>query len=190
MRQAPTRGTPTGSPSLRTRTQSHLLASPQAQLNEQTAGKPSLALAKHVRSKDTRNKGCREPSPWSDFWREEGWGHLEGTPAVPGQGRDPEPPNVLWAPLDPGGDAQREAHHSEVGPTSAEDGDNGQGSQGAPRASPPAPPADLIEQRVQHADAKDASGSKRQSEHKGQVGAVLPLPLQERGAQMGQCPQP
>ena len=51
-------------------------------------------------------------------------------------------------------------------------------------------PADLIQQCVQHADAEDAAGGEGQAEHEGQVGAVLTLPLQDRAAQTGWCPQP
>ena len=51
------------------------------------------------------------------------------------------------------------------------------------RAPAPAP-ADLIQQRVQHADAEDAAGGEGQAEHEGQVGAVLPLPLQDKGLRL------
>lgn len=49
------------------------------------------------------------------------------------------------------------------------------------------PQADLIQQCVQHADAEDAAGGEGQAEHEGQVGAILTLPLQDRGAQTGWC---
>lgn len=42
-------------------------------------------------------------------------------------------------------------------------------------------PADLVEQCIQHADTKHSASSKRQAEHEGQVGAILPFLLQERG---------
>lgn len=45
-------------------------------------------------------------------------------------------------------------------------------------------PADLVEQRIQHADTKYSTSSKWQAEHEGQVGAILPFLLQERGPQM------
>lgn len=48
---------------------------------------------------------------------------------------------------------------------------------------------DLIEQRVQHADAEDAARGEGQAEHEGQVGAVLTLPLWERGASASPVPR-
>lgn len=45
-------------------------------------------------------------------------------------------------------------------------------------------PADLVEQCIQHADTKYSTSSKWQAEHEGQVGAILPFLLQERGPQM------
>lgn len=45
-------------------------------------------------------------------------------------------------------------------------------------------PADLVEQRIQHTDTKYSTSSKWQAEHEGQVGAILPFLLQERGPQM------
>lgn len=61
----------------------------------------------------------------------------------------------------------------------------------APHRRPSLPlPADLVQQRVQHADAEDTASGERQAEHEGQVGAVLPLPLRERAAQRGRGPRP
>lgn len=54
---------------------------------------------------------------------------------------------------------------------------------GRPGASLPPAPADLIEQRVQHADAEDTARGEGQAEHEGQVGTVFAFPLQERGTQ-------
>lgn len=73
---------------------------------------------------------------------------------------------------DPGRDAQNWALSA------------GGGEEAGAPAAPPAP-ADLVEQRVQHADAEDAARGERQAEHEGQVGAVFPFPLQESGTQAG-----
>lgn len=45
-------------------------------------------------------------------------------------------------------------------------------------------PADLVEQCIQHADTKYSTSSKWQAEHEGQVGAILPFLLKERGPQI------
>lgn len=65
----------------------------------------------------------------------------------------------------------------------AQRGARGPGLEADAGRRPPAP-ADLIQQRVQHADAEDAAGGEGQAEHEGQVGAVLPLPLQDEGLRL------
>lgn len=132
-----------------------------------TPGALSLPRASLSRPpQSTWSKGIRSP--------EAAWSGAQGS-ALPGEDSD-------------------EAQGGALG-TGTPSGDGEKAPAGRSAASLPPGPADLVKQRVQHADAEDAARGEGQAEHEGQVGAVLPFPLWERGVRgapaqvcVPQCP--